>query len=38
MKRHTFLAAPSWPMTCIGFGIVSRPIETRLVGPARFTL
>jgi hypothetical protein len=38
MKRHTFLAAPSWPMTCIGFGIVSRQIDRQLAGPARFTL
>ena len=27
MKRHTFLATPSMPTTCVGFGISWREID-----------
>ena len=38
MKLRTFLAAPSMPMTTIGFGIISWSIDPRLIDSARFTL
>jgi hypothetical protein len=38
MKLRTFLAAPSMPMTTIGFGIISWSLDPRLIDSTRFTL
>lgn len=38
MKLRTRLAAPSMPMTTIGFGIMSWSIDPRPIDSTRFTL